>query len=346
MVIPTWDKQLPTVVACLDATLRRVGGVPTYVLTDNEKTVTVDHVAGVAVRHPEIVAVSRHYGMTVKTCIPADPQSKGGSEATVRLAKRDIVPTEVNLRTQYRSFGELEAACRSFCEEVNSTVHRVTGQVPAELLIEERARLHRLPDEPYASAFGLSRRVVWDSTISMNGLRYSVPHQLIDSRVWARWAGDTLIITAIDEHGPREVARHPRVSKANPAAGINDAHYPPRETDPLHREPRARSAEEAAFLAIGPGAVHWLTEAAAAGAPRVRSKMAAAVTLTKLYGGELVDQALASAAAAGRFAEGDLAAIVSYQRHGQRGVPLRASETHSLQPGTAAWSGFGRDGHQ
>jgi transposase len=86
VVIPTWDKQLPTVVACLDATLRRVGGVPTYVLTDNEKTVTVDHVAGVAVRHPEIVAVSRHYGMTVKTCIPADPQSKGGSEATVRLA--------------------------------------------------------------------------------------------------------------------------------------------------------------------------------------------------------------------------------------------------------------------
>jgi hypothetical protein len=140
----------------------------------------------------------------------------------------------------------------------------------------------------------------------MDGLRYSMPHQLIDSRVWARWPGDTLIITAIDEHGPREVARHPRVSKANPAAGINDAHYRPPETDPLHREPRARSAEEAAFLAIGPGAVHWLTEAAAAGATRVRSKIAAAVTLTKLYGGELVDQALASAAAAGRVAEGDL----------------------------------------
>jgi hypothetical protein len=109
----------------------------------------------------------------------------------------------------------------------------------------------------------LSRRVVWDSTISMAGVRYSVPHQLIDSRVWARWTGDTLIITAIDEHGPQEVARHQRASRHNPAAGINDEHYPPRDTDPLHREPRAQSAEEAAFLAIGPGAIDWLKQAAA-----------------------------------------------------------------------------------
>ena len=53
--------------ACLDTTLRRLGGVPTYALTDNERTVSVDHVAGVAVRHPEIVAVGRHYGMSIRT---------------------------------------------------------------------------------------------------------------------------------------------------------------------------------------------------------------------------------------------------------------------------------------
>ena len=32
--------------------LRRVGGVPAYLLTDNEKTVTVEHVAGIPVRNP------------------------------------------------------------------------------------------------------------------------------------------------------------------------------------------------------------------------------------------------------------------------------------------------------
>nr|BFF24993.1 hypothetical protein GCM10025732_29580 [Glycomyces mayteni] len=56
-------------------------------LTDNEKTVTVEHVAGVAVRNPEIVEVARHYGMTIKTCLPADPETKGGSEHTVKIAK-------------------------------------------------------------------------------------------------------------------------------------------------------------------------------------------------------------------------------------------------------------------
>lgn len=50
MVIPTHDQTMPTVVACLDETLRRFGGSPTYALTDNERTVTVDRVAGSAVK--------------------------------------------------------------------------------------------------------------------------------------------------------------------------------------------------------------------------------------------------------------------------------------------------------
>jgi hypothetical protein len=37
--------------AALDVALRRAGGVPAYLLTDNEKTVTVEHVAGVPVRN-------------------------------------------------------------------------------------------------------------------------------------------------------------------------------------------------------------------------------------------------------------------------------------------------------
>ena len=111
VVLPVWDRTLPTLIACLDATLRRIGGVPVYALTDNEKTVTVEHVAGVPVRHPEIVAVGRYYGMTVHTCVPYDPESKGGSESTVKIAKADLVPTEANLREAYGSFAELAAAC-------------------------------------------------------------------------------------------------------------------------------------------------------------------------------------------------------------------------------------------
>ena len=84
--VPIRDKTLPTVIACIDATLRRFGGVPTYGLSDNEKTLTLDHIARIAVRHPTMVEVGHHYGLTLASCVPADPQSKGGSEATVRIA--------------------------------------------------------------------------------------------------------------------------------------------------------------------------------------------------------------------------------------------------------------------
>jgi transposase len=74
VVIPTWDQTMGTLIACLDATLRRIGGAPTYLLGDNAKTVTVEHVAGVAVRHPTVVAAGRHYGCTVHSCEPFDPR--------------------------------------------------------------------------------------------------------------------------------------------------------------------------------------------------------------------------------------------------------------------------------
>ena len=88
VVLPVRDKTLPTVIACIDTTLRRFGGAPTYGLSDNEKTLTLDHIARIAVRHLTIVKVGRHYGLTFASCVPADPQSRGGSEATVRLRAR------------------------------------------------------------------------------------------------------------------------------------------------------------------------------------------------------------------------------------------------------------------
>ena len=55
VVVPLRDKTMPSVVMALDRALRRFGGAPTYALTDNEKTVSVDHVCGIAVRNPQIV---------------------------------------------------------------------------------------------------------------------------------------------------------------------------------------------------------------------------------------------------------------------------------------------------
>ncbi|MDQ0808374.1 transposase [Streptomyces sp. B3I7] len=97
MAIPVFDKILPTVAACLDASERWAG----CCLTDNKKTVTVKHVARIAVRKPELVPITRYHGAVVRSCMPTDLAPKGGTEATVRIAKRDLVPTAVKLRPEY-----------------------------------------------------------------------------------------------------------------------------------------------------------------------------------------------------------------------------------------------------
>jgi len=161
----------------------------------------------------------------------------------------------------------------------------------------------------------------------------------VDSRVWARFHGDELIVTAVVDAGPVEVARHPRSTPGHPS--IMDAHYPQRASRDGDRVPRAHTAAEAAFLALGPGAAAWLVEAAAAGIRGVRRKMAEAVALAKLHGAAATDRALGTAALAGRFADNDLIRILAHQATGSDGESTRASEAHSLQPGTSAWATFG-----
>jgi hypothetical protein len=165
-------------------THRAVGGAPTYLLTDNARTVTMDHVAGIPVRHPEIVALGRHYSCKVETCVPFDPESKGGVEATVKIAKADVVPSGANLLADYGRFAELEDACRRFSERVNARVHRETAAAPAARLAAEREMLHPLPGEPYGLALSKERLVGDDHTVRFGSVRYSTPPGHAGTRVW------------------------------------------------------------------------------------------------------------------------------------------------------------------
>jgi hypothetical protein len=342
VIVPLLDKTQPSVFAAIDVALRRCGGAPTYLLTDNEKTVTVEHIAGIPVRNPESVNFSRHYGLTIATCVPYDPASKGGSEATVRVAKADLVPTEANLLEDYASFAALEAACLTECERVNSRPHRVTRRAPAQMLAEEQARLHPLPAAAYTAAFGVTRHVDEDTPmVQLDYGLYSVPHELAGQTVWVRRHGEQVVVVAVGESGPVEVARHQQTTPGSPR--IDDAHFPPAPEGALARSPRPKTTAEAAFLAIGSGAALWLTEAAAAGAGRMRVKMAEAVELSRLHELAVVDRALGEAAAAGRFGDGDLAAILTHQASTAGGEPVRASDTHTLAQGTAGWAGFGTE---
>lgn len=157
-----------------------------------------------------------------------------------------------------------------------------------------------------------------------------------------RVVGDEVVIVARTDQGLREVARHERSTPGSPR--IEDAHYPDHPSGRgLRLRPRAIHPDERAFLAIGPGAEAWLVGAASSGAGRIRSKMARAVELSVLLGAARVDEALAAAAVAGRFADGDLASICDHLAvHDADPGATVSDEAFSIQPGTGAWAGLGR----
>ena len=353
VVIALRDKTMPSVFAALDQTFRRLGGVPTYVLTDNEKTVTVEHIAGIPVRNCQLVGFAEHYSVVVHTCVPADPASKGGTESSVKISKADVVPKDTNLREEYVSFAELEAACEAFCQKVNTRAHRMTKRPPVEMLAEERARLHPVPAVPHTVAFGTTRVVPGNTPMAMiESGQYSVPHKLdgpngrslLGATVWVRTQGvgdgEQVVIVHVGDDGPIEIARHNRATPGTPR--IDDGHFPPQPGGPLDRRPRAKSPAEAEFLALGEGAALWLVEAAAAGTPRMRVKMGEALALAKLFDPVEVDWALGHAAVHGRFAEADLSSILDHHARQPGAGEHRASEESSLTQGTAAWARLGQ----
>jgi transposase len=339
VILPTWDRTLGSVLICLDRTLRRLGAVPTYALTDNERTVSMDRVAGISVRHPDVVAFGRHYGLRVVTCTPADPESKGGSESTVRVAKADLVPTECNLLPAYSSFSAVVEACDRLSDEVNGREHRESRRVPAEALQEELTFMHRLPLEPYTAALGETRRVGSNQTIRFGSVAYSLPKAWVDQEVWCRVEGEELVVVGRDQIGLREIIRHRLSVPGRPQ--ILDEHYPdhPNGRATLQPRPRPQTETERDFLALGEGAEIWLTTAAASGVARIRTKMGRASELARLLGKARVNQALELAAGAGRFAENDLASILEHGGEDSRTV---ADQSYSAQRGTKAWEVIGR----
>jgi transposase len=346
VVIALKDRRQASVFAALDRTFRILGGVPVYVLTDNEKTVTIEHVAGVPVRHPDMVAFSEHYRTEVLTCRPADPQTKGGVEAAVKISKADLVPTEVNLKPDYPHFTALEDACAAFMDKVNIRVHRVTRARPVDRLGVEQEVMRPVPSRPHYASFGQVRKVPENTPmVTFESAQYSVPSLLIGQQVHVCIHGagndEQIVIFHHDGDGMTEVARHGRARPGSPS--IIDEHFPgDYDIRPGEYTVRATNDDEADFLGIGEHAAIWLVEAAATGTARMRVKMRQAVTLAKLHGTHVVDQALATAADHARFAEGDLESILA---HDALITPADTAEAAmSLAQGTSAWSGFGTDG--
>jgi transposase len=148
-----------------------------------------------------------HYDTAVVPARPYKPRDKAKVEVGVQLAERWII---AKLRDRiFFSLGELNAAIRECVVQLNARVSRHLGASRRQLFDEvDRPALQSLPQETFPYADWKLCRVGIDYHVEVDKHYYSVPHQLLREKVWARVTARTVEIF----HKGKRVAAHVRSS--------------------------------------------------------------------------------------------------------------------------------------
>jgi hypothetical protein len=153
----------------------------------------------------------------------------------------------------------------------------------------------------------ISRKVDKLSCVRFGSARYSVPNRLIGTSVLI--VVNDGQVQVLEPFTGEVVAEHHLVAPGE--TSIVDEHYGSSRPDKPHRAPRARTAIEQQFLALGQVAEAFLIGAAAAGVSKLPSELSAILTLHAAHGHEPLLVALARAVEFGRWRADDVRSILA-----------------------------------
>ena len=179
----------------------------------------------------------------------------------MKLAKADIVPTDTNLADEYAEFRRPGGGVRRVHDDgerpgpphdqAGPGGHAGTGTAPAAPGAGGPAHDH-VRGNPHGR--GEHPDGVLPGWLLLGADR------LLGETVWVRVHGagrdERVVIVHVGDRGAVEVARHARAEPGSPR--LDDDHFPPAPAGALHREPKAGTDAEAAFLTLGDGAALWL----------------------------------------------------------------------------------------
>jgi transposase len=198
----TTDMTEETLIRCVVECLRQIGGVPWVVTTDNMKTAVIRHVGKEIEFNQTWQKLAFEYEFHPEACTPARGNQKGAVENLVKFVKTNFLAG--------RSFfdeADLAAQLTEWLRVVNyERKCAATGEIPAELLPLEQAKMGKLPDS--CADYGLFESLVVsrEGVVHYQTNRYSVP---------SRYIGQTLTARIHKEHlrlydGEKLVAEHSR----------------------------------------------------------------------------------------------------------------------------------------
>jgi transposase len=203
----TWTQGLSDWIGSHTRTFAFIGGVPAMVVSDNLRsgiTKACFYEPAVNRTYAEMAA---HYNTAIVPARPYRARDKAKVEVAVQVATR-FITAKLRNRTFF-SLSALNAAIAEEVTQINDRVSRHLGASRRALFEDlERLALKPLPAEPYVFAEWKECRVGLDYHVEVGKHYYSVPHQLLREKVWARVTARTVEVF----HRGRRVAAHARSS--------------------------------------------------------------------------------------------------------------------------------------
>lgn len=175
---------------------------------------------------------SKHYGFTPFACAVRDPDRKGKQEKSFRLLEDDFIKG-----SSFASWDDLNNHLIRWLDKTpgvcNNRVHGTTGKIPNEEHLFEKGLFIRLPENRFPSYTEELRVADLDATISVYGIRYTIPAAYGGRNVVVRLFAEHFEV--LDKQGGIIFSSKYLDSTVSPAKlVINQAHY-----SSLSRKPRA-----------------------------------------------------------------------------------------------------------
>lgn len=160
-----------SVLEALEDGIRKTGGVPVRVQTDNARCFVDNASRENFSWNKRYMHFCGHYRITPSRSLPKRPWSKGKVENPF-----DYLEDHFITDNEFSDFEDFYRKLKGFEQKVNSRIHGTTRKTPDELFSFEKPYLKPLPENNFSDLLGEHRNVTYDCLISFNSNRYSVPH--------------------------------------------------------------------------------------------------------------------------------------------------------------------------
>lgn len=165
-------------IRCILMVLKKAGGKPEEILTDNMSAITNQKTGRLL---PEIAQFGKDLGVNIKRCRIRTPQTKGKDESANRFAQW-LVP----YNNELDSVDQLLTVINELEKDVNKRPNETTGLPPDVLFKKEMEHLKPLPSNVLMSSYIQNietKKVPQTLLVTYGGAQYSVPMKYIGKNI-------------------------------------------------------------------------------------------------------------------------------------------------------------------